>query len=153
VKLATHFQVVPRSRKRGSLQPLPHTPSRNSAYLVKHRDLLPFIYYYQHYLILRNLPSYRVNNECCIIFRCVQGNEIYVRLPKDLAPVLQKEGKSVKRGMPMYRNLLLSYRHSSGINAPSVCMYCMFRPTATSAAAIAFHSICRTSLYWAVFTH
>jgi hypothetical protein len=27
VKLTTHFQLVPRSRQRGSIHPLPHTPS------------------------------------------------------------------------------------------------------------------------------
>jgi hypothetical protein len=31
-------QLVPRSRKCGSIQPLPHTPSWRSAKLVKHRD-------------------------------------------------------------------------------------------------------------------
>jgi hypothetical protein len=35
VKLTTHLQLVSRSRKRGSIHPLPH-----SALLVKHRDLL-----------------------------------------------------------------------------------------------------------------
>jgi hypothetical protein len=38
VKLTAHLQLVPRSRKRGSIHPLPHTPSWRSAYLVKHRD-------------------------------------------------------------------------------------------------------------------
>jgi hypothetical protein len=41
VKL-THLQLVPRSRKCGSIQPLPHTPSWRSAYLVKHRDNFTF---------------------------------------------------------------------------------------------------------------
>jgi hypothetical protein len=31
VKLATHLQLVPRSRKRGSINRLPHTPSWHSA--------------------------------------------------------------------------------------------------------------------------
>jgi hypothetical protein len=31
VKLTTHLQLVPRSRKRGSIQPVPHTSSRRSA--------------------------------------------------------------------------------------------------------------------------
>jgi hypothetical protein len=31
VKLTTHLQLVPRSRKRGSIYPLPHTPSWRSA--------------------------------------------------------------------------------------------------------------------------
>jgi hypothetical protein len=37
VKLTTHLQLVPRSRKRGSIQPLPYTPSWPSAYWIKHR--------------------------------------------------------------------------------------------------------------------
>jgi hypothetical protein len=31
VKLTTHLQLLPRSRKRGSIPPLPHTPSWRSA--------------------------------------------------------------------------------------------------------------------------
>jgi hypothetical protein len=31
VKLTTHLQLLPRSRKRGSIQPLPHTSSWRSA--------------------------------------------------------------------------------------------------------------------------
>jgi hypothetical protein len=31
VKLTTHFQLIPRSRKLGSIHPLPHTPSWCSA--------------------------------------------------------------------------------------------------------------------------
>jgi hypothetical protein len=38
VKLTTHLQLVPMSRKSGSIYPLPHTPSWRSYYLVKHRD-------------------------------------------------------------------------------------------------------------------
>jgi hypothetical protein len=38
VTLTTHLQLAPRSRKRGSIHPLPHTSSWRSAYLVKHRD-------------------------------------------------------------------------------------------------------------------
>jgi hypothetical protein len=38
VKLTTHLQMVLRSRKRGSIHPLPHTPSWRSAQLVKHRE-------------------------------------------------------------------------------------------------------------------
>jgi hypothetical protein len=38
VKLATHLQLVPRSRKYGSIHPLLHTPSWRSAYLFKYRD-------------------------------------------------------------------------------------------------------------------
>jgi hypothetical protein len=40
VNLTTHLQLVPRSRIRGSIHPLPHTPWWSSAYLVKHRDNL-----------------------------------------------------------------------------------------------------------------
>jgi hypothetical protein len=42
VNLATHLQLLPRSRKCGSIHPLPHTPSWRSAYLVKHRDSIAF---------------------------------------------------------------------------------------------------------------
>jgi hypothetical protein len=35
VKLPTHLQLEPRSRKRGSIHPLPHTPPWHSAYLVQ----------------------------------------------------------------------------------------------------------------------
>jgi hypothetical protein len=38
VKLTTHLQLVPRSRKCGSIHPLPRTSSWHSAYLVKHSD-------------------------------------------------------------------------------------------------------------------
>jgi hypothetical protein len=38
MKLTTHLQLVPRSRKYGSIHPLPHMPSWRSAELVKHRD-------------------------------------------------------------------------------------------------------------------
>jgi hypothetical protein len=38
VKLTTHLQLVPRSRKYGSIYPLTHTPSWRSASLVRHRD-------------------------------------------------------------------------------------------------------------------
>jgi hypothetical protein len=45
VKLTTHLQLMPRSRKRGSIHPLPHTPSWRSAYLVKYRDNFSFFRY------------------------------------------------------------------------------------------------------------
>jgi hypothetical protein len=38
LKLTTHLQLVPMSKKRGPILPLPHTPSWRSAYLVKYRD-------------------------------------------------------------------------------------------------------------------
>jgi hypothetical protein len=38
VKLTTHLQLVPRSRKSGPIHPLPPPPSWHSAELVKHRD-------------------------------------------------------------------------------------------------------------------
>jgi hypothetical protein len=38
LKFTTHLQVVSRSRKCGSIHPLPHTPSWCSVQLVKHRD-------------------------------------------------------------------------------------------------------------------
>jgi hypothetical protein len=43
MKLATPFQLMLKSRKRGSTDPLPHTSSWHTAYLVKHRD--NFIYF------------------------------------------------------------------------------------------------------------
>jgi hypothetical protein len=39
----THLQLVPRSRKRGSIHPLPHTSSWRSAQLVKHRNKFTYI--------------------------------------------------------------------------------------------------------------
>jgi hypothetical protein len=47
VKVTTHLQLVPRSRKCGSIFPLPHTPSWPGAWLVKHRDNFTF-YSLQH---------------------------------------------------------------------------------------------------------
>jgi hypothetical protein len=44
VKLTTHLQLVPRSRIRGSIHPLPHTSSCRSAELVKHRDNCTLFY-------------------------------------------------------------------------------------------------------------
>jgi hypothetical protein len=44
-KLSTHLQLVPRSIKRGSMHPLPHTCLWCNAYLVKHRDNFPFFFY------------------------------------------------------------------------------------------------------------
>jgi hypothetical protein len=38
VKLKTHLQLMPGSRERGSVHPLPHTPSWLCTQLVKHRD-------------------------------------------------------------------------------------------------------------------
>jgi hypothetical protein len=46
VKLTTHLQLVPRSRKCGSIHPLPHTPSWCSAYLVKYRDDFTFYIFF-----------------------------------------------------------------------------------------------------------
>jgi hypothetical protein len=40
VKLTTHLQLVPRSRKCGSTHPLPHTPSWRNAYLSTETTLL-----------------------------------------------------------------------------------------------------------------
>jgi hypothetical protein len=44
VKLTTHLQLVPRSRKCGSIHTLPQTPPRRSAELVKHRENFTFLY-------------------------------------------------------------------------------------------------------------
>jgi hypothetical protein len=48
VKLTTYLQLVPRSRKRGSMHPLPHTPWWRNAYLVKHRDNFTFTFIMHH---------------------------------------------------------------------------------------------------------
>jgi hypothetical protein len=42
-QLTTHLQLVPRSRKRGPIHSLPHTPSLHIAYLVKHRHSFIFL--------------------------------------------------------------------------------------------------------------
>jgi hypothetical protein len=42
MKLTTHLQLVPRSRIRGSIHPLPHTSSCRSAELVKHKNFTFF---------------------------------------------------------------------------------------------------------------
>jgi hypothetical protein len=44
VKLTTHLELVPRSRKHGSIHPLPHTPSWRNAELVRHSDTFSFLY-------------------------------------------------------------------------------------------------------------
>jgi hypothetical protein len=43
VKLTTHLQLVPRSRKHGFIHPHPHTSSRRSVLLVKHRENFTFL--------------------------------------------------------------------------------------------------------------
>jgi hypothetical protein len=48
MKLTTHFQLALRSRKFGSIYPLPHTPSWRSAYLVKHGDNFIFFLFYNN---------------------------------------------------------------------------------------------------------
>jgi hypothetical protein len=42
MKLTTHLQIVPTSRKRGSIHPLRHTPSWHSSNLVIHREKFTF---------------------------------------------------------------------------------------------------------------
>jgi hypothetical protein len=42
MKLTTQFQPVPESRKCGSIQPFPNTPSWRWDYIVKHRDNFAF---------------------------------------------------------------------------------------------------------------
>jgi hypothetical protein len=39
MKLTIHLQLVPMSRKCGSIHPLPHTPSLHNARLIMHRDI------------------------------------------------------------------------------------------------------------------
>jgi hypothetical protein len=45
VKLTTYLQLVPRTRIRGSIHPLPRTSSWHSVYLVKHRDSFHLYFY------------------------------------------------------------------------------------------------------------
>jgi hypothetical protein len=53
MKLTTHLQLVPRSRKRGSIvHPLPHTSSWRSVELVKHRDKFTLLYLYIFFLYM-----------------------------------------------------------------------------------------------------
>jgi hypothetical protein len=54
VKLTTHLQLVPRSRKCGPIHPLPHTLSWRSAQLVKHRDNFAFFFSYTLAVMRRN---------------------------------------------------------------------------------------------------
>jgi hypothetical protein len=65
ILLTTHFQLVPRSRKRGSIHPLLHTFSSCtcSAQLVKYRDKFIFI-------LLLILLLYKLHFFCifCILF-------------------------------------------------------------------------------------
>jgi hypothetical protein len=42
VELTAHLQLLPKSRKYGSIYPLPHTPSWRSVLLVKHGDNFTF---------------------------------------------------------------------------------------------------------------
>jgi hypothetical protein len=44
MKLTTHLQLVPRSRKCGCIHPFPSTPSWRSAELVKHGDSFTIFY-------------------------------------------------------------------------------------------------------------
>jgi hypothetical protein len=68
VKLTTHLQLVPRSRKRGSIHPPPHASSWHSAQLVKHRNNFTFylrvitgkiylcvMYFYRHYFMFKHI--------------------------------------------------------------------------------------------------
>jgi hypothetical protein len=51
MKLTTHLQLVPRSRKYGSIHPLPYTPSWRSDQLVKNRNNFTFITNASHYTV------------------------------------------------------------------------------------------------------
>jgi hypothetical protein len=42
--MITYLQLTPKPRKRGSIHPLPHTPSWRSAWLVKHRNNFCFFF-------------------------------------------------------------------------------------------------------------
>jgi hypothetical protein len=75
VKLTIHLQLVPRSRKCGSIHPLPHTPSCRSAQLVKHRDNFTFISYIivqqrRTCYFIRILPQTN-DIEFCTLISCV----------------------------------------------------------------------------------
>jgi hypothetical protein len=48
MKLTTHLQLEPRSRKRGSADPLLHISSWRSAYFVQHKDGFTFSTHHRH---------------------------------------------------------------------------------------------------------
>jgi hypothetical protein len=58
---ADHLQLVPRSRKRGSIYPLPYLPSWRSAYLVKYRNNITFTLLYDMRLLTGGLSP----ASCC----------------------------------------------------------------------------------------
>jgi hypothetical protein len=69
VKLTTRFQLVPRSRKCGSIHPLPHMLSWRSASLVKHRDNFTFtfkfvLFVFTFYYLKQKYRVSCVNREC-----------------------------------------------------------------------------------------
>jgi hypothetical protein len=57
--LLLHLQIVPRSRRRGFIHPLPQAPSCCSAELVKHNDNF-ILYYYYCYFTATQLTVFRV---------------------------------------------------------------------------------------------
>jgi hypothetical protein len=56
MKLTTHLQLVPRSRKRGAIHLLSHTPSWRSVKLVKHSDNLNFYFNVTNFTPRHNIP-------------------------------------------------------------------------------------------------
>jgi hypothetical protein len=66
---ADHLELVPRSRKRGSIHPLSHTPSCHSAYLVKHKDKFTFTFYVLSNNRTTNKAQIAINYECYTIVR------------------------------------------------------------------------------------
>jgi hypothetical protein len=55
VKLPTYLQIIPGSRIRGSIHPLPDTSSWRSAQLIKHRDNFTFFKKEREILIYANI--------------------------------------------------------------------------------------------------
>jgi hypothetical protein len=73
VKLTTHLQLVQRSRKCGSIQPLPHTPSWHNALLVKHRDNFTF------FLPMNTgISSVQSHFSCCELFMWPSRKRLYL---------------------------------------------------------------------------
>jgi hypothetical protein len=66
VKLTIHLRQVTRFRKRGFINPLPHTPSWRSALLVKHKDNFTFL-----------LPSWIWHRVVCEILETLQNNVLH----------------------------------------------------------------------------
>jgi hypothetical protein len=82
-KLTTHLQLVPRSRKRGSIRPLPHTPSWCSAWLAKHRDNFNFYLYryFSNSCLSANNSNWSINSFFlfCTVLSCLTAVALCMR--------------------------------------------------------------------------